>query len=156
MEVVAIKKRLTPNLLIYVYLHCVRSLSWCATTLATLVRVLYSNALLSTYTVYIIHCTVWVFSRVKKHYILINITPWNKSLTCFQLVFRNMFSCLIVQLLLKEGAAKSMKFMIDWFQKCHSFRSFSCLVKHKLVIVLLKFKFSNKKLCVNQTKESLM
>jgi hypothetical protein len=57
-----------------------------------------------------------------------------------------MFSCLIVQLLLKEGAAKSTKFMIDWFQKCHSFRSFSILGKHKLA--LLKVKFSNKKLCV--------
>ena len=90
----------------------------------------------------------------KKHYILINITPWNKSLTCFQLVFRNMFSCLIVQLLLKEGAAKSMKFMIDWFQKCHSFRPFSNLVKHKLA--LLKDKFSNKKLCVYLKKTTLM
>ena len=37
MEVVDIKKILAPNLLIYIYLHCVRSLSWCATTLATLV-----------------------------------------------------------------------------------------------------------------------
>ena len=36
MEVVDIKKILVPNLLIYIYLHCVRSLSWCATTLATL------------------------------------------------------------------------------------------------------------------------
>ena len=36
MEVVDIKKILVPNLLIHIYLHCVRSLSWCATTLATL------------------------------------------------------------------------------------------------------------------------
>ena len=36
MEVVDIKKILAPNLLIYLYLHCVKSLSWCATTLATL------------------------------------------------------------------------------------------------------------------------
>ena len=39
MEVVDIKKVLAPNLLIYIYLHCVRSLSWCATTLATLVLI---------------------------------------------------------------------------------------------------------------------
>ena len=39
MEVVDIKKILAPNLLIYIYLHCVRSLSWCATTLATLMHV---------------------------------------------------------------------------------------------------------------------
>ena len=39
MEVVDIKKILAPNLLIYIYLHCARSLSWCATTLATLIRV---------------------------------------------------------------------------------------------------------------------
>ena len=36
MEVVDIKKNLVPNLLIYTYLHCVRSSSWCATMLATL------------------------------------------------------------------------------------------------------------------------
>ena len=36
MEVVAIQKILAPNLLIYIYLHCVRSLLWCATTLVTL------------------------------------------------------------------------------------------------------------------------
>ena len=36
MEVVDIKKILVPNLLIYIYLHCVRSSSWCATMLATL------------------------------------------------------------------------------------------------------------------------
>ena len=40
MKVVAIKKILVSNLLIYVYLHCVRSLLWCATTLATLAVVL--------------------------------------------------------------------------------------------------------------------
>ena len=38
MEVVDIKKILVPNLLIYVYLHCVRSSSWCATMLATLLQ----------------------------------------------------------------------------------------------------------------------
>ena len=37
MEVVAIQKILAPNLLIYIYLQCVRSLLWCATTLVTLV-----------------------------------------------------------------------------------------------------------------------
>ena len=36
MEVVDIKKILVPNLLIYIYLHCVRSSLWCATMLATL------------------------------------------------------------------------------------------------------------------------
>ena len=36
MEVVDIKKNLVPNLLIHIHLHCVRSSSWCATTLATL------------------------------------------------------------------------------------------------------------------------
>ena len=39
MEVVDIKKILVPNLLIHIYLHCVRSSSWCATTLATLLKV---------------------------------------------------------------------------------------------------------------------
>ena len=39
MEVVDIKKILVPNLLIYIYLHCVKSSSWCATMLATLVYV---------------------------------------------------------------------------------------------------------------------
>ena len=34
--VVDIKKILVPILLIYIYLHCVRSSSWCATMLATL------------------------------------------------------------------------------------------------------------------------
>ena len=37
MEVVDIKKILVPNLLIHIYLHCVRSSLWCATTLATLI-----------------------------------------------------------------------------------------------------------------------
>ena len=37
MEVVDIKKILVPNLLIYIYLHCVRSSRWCATMLATLI-----------------------------------------------------------------------------------------------------------------------
>ena len=37
MEVVDIKKILMPNLLIHIYLRCVRSSLWCATTLATLV-----------------------------------------------------------------------------------------------------------------------
>ena len=37
MEVVDIKKILVPNLLIYIYLHCVRSSLWCATMLATLI-----------------------------------------------------------------------------------------------------------------------
>ena len=37
MEVIDIKKMLVPNLLIYIYLHCVRSSSWCATMLATLI-----------------------------------------------------------------------------------------------------------------------
>ena len=36
MEVVDIKKMLVSNLLIYIYLHCVRSSSWFATMLATL------------------------------------------------------------------------------------------------------------------------
>ena len=36
MEVVDIKKLLVSNLLIYIYLHWVRSSSWCATMLATL------------------------------------------------------------------------------------------------------------------------
>ena len=36
MEVVNIKKILVPNLLIYIYLYCVRSSLWCATMLATL------------------------------------------------------------------------------------------------------------------------
>ena len=39
MEVVDIKKILVPNLLIYIYLHCVRSSSWCATMLATLMYI---------------------------------------------------------------------------------------------------------------------
>ena len=39
MEVVAIQKILAPNLLIYIYLHCVRSLLWCATTLVTLIDI---------------------------------------------------------------------------------------------------------------------
>ena len=39
MEVVDIKKLLAPNLLVYIYLHCVKSLSWCATTLATLLYI---------------------------------------------------------------------------------------------------------------------
>ena len=37
MEVVDIKKILVPNLLIYIYLHCVSSSLWCATMLATLI-----------------------------------------------------------------------------------------------------------------------
>ena len=36
MEVVAIEKILVRNLVIYIYLHCVRRLSWSATTLDTL------------------------------------------------------------------------------------------------------------------------
>ena len=36
LSVVDIKKILVPNLLIYIYLHCVRSSSCCATLLATL------------------------------------------------------------------------------------------------------------------------
>ena len=36
MEVVDIKKIFVPNLLIHIYLRCVRSSLWCATTLATL------------------------------------------------------------------------------------------------------------------------
>ena len=39
MEIVDIKKILVPNLLIYIYLHCVRSSLRCATMLATLIRV---------------------------------------------------------------------------------------------------------------------
>ena len=35
---VDIKKILIPNLLIYIYLHCVRSSLWCATMLATLMK----------------------------------------------------------------------------------------------------------------------
>ena len=35
-SVVAIEKILVQNLLIYIYLHCVRRLSWCARTLDTL------------------------------------------------------------------------------------------------------------------------
>ena len=38
--------------------------------------------------------------------------------------------------------------MIDCFQKCHSFRYFCCLVKHKLA--LLKVKVSNKKLLLSR------
>ena len=38
MKVVDIKKILVPNLLIYIYLHCVRSSSWCTTMLATLLN----------------------------------------------------------------------------------------------------------------------
>ena len=37
LEVVDIKKILVPNLVIYIYLHCVRRLSWSATYVATLV-----------------------------------------------------------------------------------------------------------------------
>ena len=45
MEVVDIKKILVPNLLIYTYLHCVRSSSWCATMLATLADNLFTLSL---------------------------------------------------------------------------------------------------------------
>ena len=41
MEVVDIKKILVPNLLIHIYLHCIRSSLWCATTLAKLVCMLF-------------------------------------------------------------------------------------------------------------------
>ena len=43
MEVVDIKKIFVPNLLIYIYLHCVRSSSWCATMLATLMNMLFMD-----------------------------------------------------------------------------------------------------------------
>ena len=37
---IVVQKILAPKLLIYIYLHCVRSFSWCATTLDTLTKVL--------------------------------------------------------------------------------------------------------------------
>ena len=43
MKIVAIKKILVPNLLNYIYLHCVRRLLWSVTYVATLIPVWPSN-----------------------------------------------------------------------------------------------------------------
>ena len=76
-EVVAIKKILVRNLLIYIYLHCVRRLSWSATYVATLtynwlsILFLYESLciqwvtknMMSNYaptsTIFIYHCYCW-------------------------------------------------------------------------------------------------
>ena len=69
MEVVDIKRILVPNLLIHIYLHCVRSSSWCAKMLATLMKMhVYENknvGCLRKYFHPLCHANKWLWYPIK-------------------------------------------------------------------------------------------